>query len=62
MLLNNDLDKAKGASSNININTRRIKQDARLYDIFVTLEPALALIESMDASSLWSALGLRPYK
>lgn len=62
MLLDNDLDEAKGASGDIDIDTRRIKQDARPYNTFVTSEPALALIESVDVSSPWLAPGLRPYK
>ena len=62
MLLDNDLDEAKGASSNIDIDTRYIEWDARLYDTFITSEPALVPIESMDISGPWSAPGLGPYK
>jgi len=52
LLDNNDLNKAEGASSNINIDIRRIKQDASLYNTFITLKPALALIKSINISSL----------
>ena len=62
LLNNNDPDEPKGAFSNIDINTRRIKQDACLYNTFATSEPALAPIESIDVSGLWSAPGLGPYK
>jgi hypothetical protein len=51
VILDNDsLDKAKGTSGNI--NTKRIKGDASLYNTFITLELALALIESINISSL----------
>jgi hypothetical protein len=54
--INNDLDKAdtkdkaKGASSNF--NTRYLKRNVSIYNIFATLELALALIESINASGL----------
>jgi hypothetical protein len=60
VLLDDDLDEAKGASGDVDVGTRRIKQDARLYDTFIALEPALAPIESVDASGPWPAPGLGP--
>jgi hypothetical protein len=58
VILNNDddLDKAdtrgeaEGASSDIDI--KHIKQDASLYDPFITLELALAPTEPIDISGL----------
>ena len=58
MILNNDnnLDeadtrgKAEGASSDI--NTKHIKWDASLHDLFITSELASALIEPINTSSL----------
>ena len=50
ILNNNNSDKAKGALGNI--ETRRIKWDTSLYNTFVTLELALALIESTNISGL----------
>jgi hypothetical protein len=58
VLLDDDSDEAKGASEDV--DTRRIEQDARLYDTFATSKPALAPTESVDASGPWSAPGLGP--
>lgn len=52
MLLNNDLNEAKGAFEDVDVDTRRIKQDARLYNTFATLKLALAPTKSVDASGL----------
>lgn len=60
MLLDDDPDEAKGALGDVDVDTRRIEQDARLYDTFATSEPALAPTESVDASGPWSAPGLGP--
>jgi len=60
VLLDDDPDKAKGASGDVDVGTRRIEQDARLYDTFVTSEPALAPTESVDASGPWPAPALGP--
>jgi hypothetical protein len=57
VLLDDDPDEAKGASGDVDVNTRRIEQDARLYDTFATSEPALAPTESVDASGPWSTPG-----
>lgn len=42
--------KVEGASSNINI--KYIKQDASLYNTFITLKLALTLIKLINISSL----------
>jgi hypothetical protein len=52
VLLDNDLNKAKGAFSNVDVSIRRIKQDTRLYNTFITLKLALALTKSINASGL----------
>jgi hypothetical protein len=63
--------KTEGASSDI--DPKYIKRDVSLHDPFVTLEPALAPTEPINASGPWydvkedryikePALGLRPYK
>jgi hypothetical protein len=43
-------DKAKGTISDV--NTRRFKRDVSLYNTFITLKLALALIESINVFSL----------
>lgn len=60
LLDDNDPDEAEGASSDVDVDTRRIEQNASLYDTFATSKPASAPTESMDASGLWSAPGLGP--
>jgi hypothetical protein len=54
--INNDLDKAdtkdKAKGTISDINTRRLKRDVSLYNTFITLELALALIESINISGL----------
>ncbi len=50
ILVNDDLEKADGASGEINIDTRRIERDASLHNTFATSEPIAGRTESIDAS------------
>jgi hypothetical protein len=56
MILDNDLNKTgvrdKAESVSGNVNTERIKRDTSLYNTFIILELASALIKPINTSGL----------